>query len=1641
MTKNNLHEKKSNWFNYFVPFLILFSLFVQGQTTRTAGSGTALTAAITASTTGDIVKITGDIVIASQITISGKTITIDGQGFEISVPRPGLDDMGRYNSSPSTYRVMQVTGASNITVNDITLKGGFTSLSGGAIAVDSGSTLRLNNSIVTSSVASSGGGIQIAGVLFMKKSFVRRNAASYGGGILVSGSGRAYIEESTMIENRSTSPSGGGGAAECQSGSVLYFNNSTLSNNQSTEIGGAINNYRGTVYFINSTATGNVAFGGYSGGAIGNNAGNVWVLNSLFAHNYRRTTGTVANPTGYVLDDIEPFSTSGGIRIYHSIYHATLPAGLDVNTGNIQYTGASNGSNNTIFSGGLISKITDNSGLEIGDALFRPFLYFNEGSIAPTLKVGSFVNQASNLGVPTRFSNNNNSSPAIALYSGSSWQNLLGTSSLGQEVSSDQLGSTRSAVSPRRGAVETELNATLYIVKVNGATGGTVTGGTIYGDVYAAGSTATITAIPNSGQRFVRWDYVSGGTGTASTSNPYQFTVNQNVTLVPVFTAATAGSYSLTYVGNGNTDGNAPTGSVFTGATTIASAGTLVNQGYTFAGWNTNSNGSGTQYLAGSTYSAGSNLTLYAMWQSTTSYPGEILSSTANLSFELCPTVTTQTKSFTLSANSISSSLTLSALAGFTYSLNNVNFSPTLTINPVSGQISSTTVYVRYTSPNNEFLGGTISINATGASTRSLIVTSAASPFKITTQPAVSSTKVCKRSEAQTIQVIANNASGYQWYRNTVNSTLGATLITGATSPSLVLSTQTLGTVYYFVKVSSSTCPSIDSDIVSQTVVNDILGSISAITGPASVSAESSVSYSVNLVSNAESYIWNLPAGMSITNSSGNAITVYADASFVGGTVTVKAINTCYVSALRSRSVSLVGPVNMSITGSSIVCNSNFNTPLTYTASTVEGATSYNWTLPVGAEIISFPNTNSVQIQFTSTFTSGTIKVTATNLFATLGVGSISVGGLQQPGVITGPVIVCGSSTAVYSIVPVPDATSYSWALPSGMSLVGSSSGNEITVSITGSVDGSLNVIANGSCGSSVLRSLSVSSVQRPGVIVGPRIVCGASSNIIDVNGSVSTNLNSNLTYTILPVEGAVSYTWTAPTGVTIVSGQGTTSIQASVDYSQFVPGNLNVVANYLNCPSSSPRSLALSSSTSVISGPTNICGLTTATYSVPSNIGTNFVWNVPSWMTIVSGSGTSSIVVSFSNACLGDAISVGYISTCNAEVILQKVIGCSLYSKVISTQCESTLPAINSFIFAVSVPQATQYKFIVNDGVQDYEFVTSNRYFRLTDLGISINFNVSYLVKVGVLVNGSWLIPSCECYVSTPGLPVTQLTTAYCNSTLSYVNSVIQADQVSQVTQYKFEVTYGGNIYEFTTTNRWFRLTDVVGLPIQYASSYSVRVAVFKGNTWGNYGTSCQVTTPGIPSTNISKPICGTSLAYINSFIQANAVIGVSTYKFKVTGAGVELDYVTSNNWFRLTDLPGVTILPSSTYDVSVAVQQGQVWSSFGDICKISTPSSTARQVESKELLDSRELEPTELDIVVYPNPYQEYFTIALGTKSSEKVNIEIYNSAGVLVYNNELDGDKLDNLSIGEYFSSGLYFLKVKSENYEKSIRIIKQ
>lgn len=80
----------------------------------------------------------------------------------------------------------------------------------------------------------------------------------------------------------------------------------------------------------------------------------------------------------------------------------------------------------------------------------------------------------------------------------------------------------------------------------------------------------------------------------------------------------TPATYAVTYNGNGAT-GTAPTDSnayaQLDAVTVTTGIGSLVNNGYTLAGWMTKIDGTGTSYAPGTTFSMGpANVTLYAVW-------------------------------------------------------------------------------------------------------------------------------------------------------------------------------------------------------------------------------------------------------------------------------------------------------------------------------------------------------------------------------------------------------------------------------------------------------------------------------------------------------------------------------------------------------------------------------------------------------------------------------------------------------------------------------------------------------------------------------------------------------------------------------------------------------------------------------------------------------------------------------------------------------------------------------------------------------------------------------------------------------------------------------------------------------------------
>ena len=125
-----------------------------------------------------------------------------------------------------------------------------------------------------------------------------------------------------------------------------------------------------------------------------------------------------------------------------------------------------------------------------------------------------------------------------------------------------------------------------------------------------------IGSLTKTGYTFNGWNTAGNGSGTSYNGGDTFAMGSSNVTLYAQWTENT---YTVAYNGNFNTGGSVPVdGTTYHNgdtATVLGNTGSLVRTGYTFAGWNTAANGSGTSYTGGDTFSIGlSNVTLYAQW-------------------------------------------------------------------------------------------------------------------------------------------------------------------------------------------------------------------------------------------------------------------------------------------------------------------------------------------------------------------------------------------------------------------------------------------------------------------------------------------------------------------------------------------------------------------------------------------------------------------------------------------------------------------------------------------------------------------------------------------------------------------------------------------------------------------------------------------------------------------------------------------------------------------------------------------------------------------------------------------------------------------------------------------------------------------
>jgi gliding motility-associated-like protein len=172
----------------------------------------------------------------------------------------------------------------------------------------------------------------------------------------------------------------------------------------------------------------------------------------------------------------------------------------------------------------------------------------------------------------------------------------------------------------------------------------------------------------------------------------------------------------------------------------------------------------------------------------------------------------------------------------------------------------------------------------------------------------------------------------------------------------------------------------------------------------------------------------------------------------------------------------------------------------------VAGAASYAWTLPAGCTPVG-SSTNS-SITFKMGNSAGNISVVAVNLCgnsASSPSRGISLGTIPAaPNQILGNTAPCTNlNNLPYEVNPVSGASTYTWTVTSGATILSGNGTNSIYIDWGNTVSGTVSVTASNACGTSASTSLNVAVSNFNNLNAGrDTVICGLSHRLTAVSAS-----------------------------------------------------------------------------------------------------------------------------------------------------------------------------------------------------------------------------------------------------------------------------------------------------------------------------------------------------------------------------------------------------------------------------------------------------------------------------------------------------------------------------------------------------------
>ncbi len=386
-----------------------------------------------------------------------------------------------------------------------------------------------------------------------------------------------------------------------------------------------------------------------------------------------------------------------------------------------------------------------------------------------------------------------------------------------------------------------------------------------------------------------------------------------------------------------------------------------------------------------------------------------------------------------------------------------------------------------------------------------------------------------------------------------------------------------------------------------------------------------------------------------------------------------------------------------------------FGVNFTVTGASAIGATTINWSSTGSGTLINNTTLNPTYIPSNADRIAGYVILSMTvngsapclgsstdNMMLTISslpAGLATISGAQE--------VCAGQTSVIYSVTPpVQYATNYAWTVPAGATIVSGNGTSSITVDYgTTAVSGNIFVTPSSACGTGTTGSLSINILPAPantGLITGPQEICANTSNVV---------------YSVLPAAYATTYQWTVPSGATIVSGNGTTSITVSFGVAA-TSGNITVTAAN-NCQSALPSSLPVNvlplpaQPVITANGPTQFCEGGSVQLIAPAGY-VAYLWSngetTPS--VTVSVSGDYSVVVTDANGCISLASHIISVDVHILDIPEVAITGstsfCEGESVILTAESgfASYLWNIGATTQSITVTTSGTYFVVVTDGI-----------------------------------------------------------------------------------------------------------------------------------------------------------------------------------------------------------------------------------------------------------------------------------------------------------------------------------------------------